>query len=74
MDNLSPLPVRGVVVIAAYVDAQGNAVSEVQRFKVKGVLEPQTRTIVSTRFEDSSGLRAQVEKAKVAESTQETGQ
>ena len=74
VDNLSPLPVKGVVVIAAYVDAQGNAVSEVQRFKVKGVLEPQTRTIVSTRFEDSSGLRAQVEKAKVAESTQETAQ
>ena len=73
VDNLSPLPVKGVVVIAAYVDAQGQPISEVKRFKVEGVLEPQTRKIIQTRFEETNGLRSAVEKARLAETGETSG-
>ncbi|MEM1110520.1 MAG: M48 family metalloprotease [Pseudomonadota bacterium] len=67
VDNLTPVTLTGVVVIAVFVDAQGQATSRVSRVKVPGELEPRSRRIIETRFTSTDGLRTAVEKARIAE-------
>jgi predicted Zn-dependent protease len=67
VDNLSPLPVAGVVVMAAQFDNAGNQISEIRRFKLKGTLKPQTRELITTNLPKEQGWRSAVEKARVVD-------
>ena len=64
--NLAPLPVNKVEVSAAYFDAQGNQVSKIQRFRVKGQLPVGGEARIVTGATERQGLRTIVSKATIA--------
>ncbi|MFK8019164.1 MAG: M48 family metalloprotease [Pseudomonadales bacterium] len=65
--NQAPVSVRDIQIITAYFDANGNQVSRTQTLRVGKALKPGERTVITTRISDTSGLKAQVSKASVAE-------